>query len=69
MKSKINSPNETCFKLPTGYSIDMNVVENMTIGVASFLNNDTNNSWISAICFFNNLQSGYSISLTNSLYN
>jgi hypothetical protein len=25
MKSKINSPDESCFNLPTNYSIDMNV--------------------------------------------
>ena len=25
MKSKINSPDETCFNLPTGYSINMSI--------------------------------------------
>ena len=47
MKSKINSPNETCFDLPTGYSIDMNVDVSIPLGAASFLNSIiNNNNWL-----------------------
>ena len=38
MKSKINSPNESCFNLPTGYSIDMSVTVSISFAAPSFLN-------------------------------
>ena len=38
MKSKINSPDESCFNFPTGYSIDMSTLTNIPFGAASFLN-------------------------------
>ena len=38
MKSKINSPDESCFNLPTGYSIDMGVTTNIPFVTASYLN-------------------------------
>ena len=47
MKSKINSLDESCFNLPTGYSIDMSVVVSIPFGGASFWN--SLNGW------FNNL--------------
>ena len=69
MKSKINSPDETCFNLPTGYSIDLSVAESITFGTASLLNYGTNNNWILDYNWWYNLQSGSSIILVNSLYN
>ena len=70
MKSKINSPDETCFNLPTGYSIDTSVPANIPFVKASFLNFWTNdNNWISGIAWWNNLQSGLLITLASSLYN
>ena len=38
MKSKINSPDESCFNLPSGYSIDMSVSESISFAAPSFLN-------------------------------
>ena len=38
MKSKINSPDESCFNFPTGYSIDMSVVASIPFVTPSFLN-------------------------------
>ena len=38
MKSKINSPDESCFNLPTSYSIDMSVTAIIPFATASFLN-------------------------------
>ena len=56
MKSKINSPDESCFNFPTGYSIDMNVPTSISFGTASFLNSWTrNNNWSLGIYWWNNL--------------
>ncbi len=56
MKSKINSPDESCFNLPTGYSIDMSVTASITFGASSFLNYDSsNNNWGSANNWWSNL--------------
>ena len=68
MKSKINSPDESCFNFPTGYSIDMSGTANIPFGAASFLNAG-NNNWGSANDWFANLQSGLLITLSSSLYN
>jgi hypothetical protein len=68
MKSKINSPDESCFNLPTGYSIDMSVPTSILFGTPSFLNSGSNN-WGSYNAWWNNLQSGLLIILTTSLYN
>ena len=38
MKTKINSPDESCFNLPTGYSIDMSVPTSISFEATSFLN-------------------------------
>ena len=38
MKSKINSPDESCFNFPTGYSIDMSVPISIPFVTASYLN-------------------------------
>ena len=38
MKSKINSPDESCFNLPTGYSIDMSVSVSTLFAAPSYLN-------------------------------
>ena len=71
MKSKINSPDESCFNLPTGYSIDMSVTLSVPFVIPSFLNiflSYTNN-WNSGYDWWNNLQSGLLITLQNSLFN
>ncbi len=68
MKSKINSPDESCFNLPTGYSIDMSVTESIPFGTPSYLNGGSNN-WASISGTFANLQSGLLITLANSLFN
>jgi hypothetical protein len=68
MKSKINSPDESCFNFPTGYSIDMSVVVSIPFVTPSYLNRG-NNNWGSANSWFANLQLGSSITLTSSLYN
>ena len=69
MKSKINSPDESCFNLPNGYSIDMSVVVSIPFGTANFLKWDGNDNWDSVNAWWNNLQSSFSITLTSSLYN
>ena len=69
MKSKINSPDESCFNFPTGYSIDMNVPTSIPFGTASILNWFGTNIWYSANSWWNNFQSGSSITLASSLYN
>ena len=71
MKSKINSPDESCFNLPSGYSIDMSVTENISFAAPSYLNPSTSNTnnWGSANGWWINLQSGLLIILANSLYN
>ncbi len=69
MKSKINSPDESCFNFPTGYSIDMNVAVSISFGTASYLNWDGSNNWSSGNSWWNNLQSGLLITLASSLYN
>ena len=38
MKSKINSPEKTCFNLPSGYSIDITAAGTCCFGAASILN-------------------------------
>ena len=53
MKSKINSPDENCFNLPTGYSIDMTTVATISFGAESFFNLGSN-IWSSTIYWFNN---------------
>jgi hypothetical protein len=68
MKSKINSPDESCFYFPTGYSIDMSVVVSIPFMTASFLNSGSNN-WGIGNSFWNNLQSGSLITLASSLHN
>jgi hypothetical protein len=45
MKSKINSSDESCFNLPTGYSIDMGTLTNIPFDTTSFLNWDSSNNW------------------------
>jgi hypothetical protein len=69
MKLKINSPDESCFNLPNGYSIDMNVASGIPFVTASFLNYDSTNNWLSANVWWNNFQSGLSITLESSLFN
>jgi hypothetical protein len=70
MKSKINSPDESCFNLSTGYSIDMSVSASIMFETASYLNSFTgNNDWGSSNLWWNNFQSGLLITLANSLYN
>jgi hypothetical protein len=68
MKSKINSSDESCFNLPTGYSIDMSVPERILFVRASFLHLGSYN-WGSANGWFDNLQSDLLITLTSSNYN
>ncbi len=57
MKSKINSPDESCFNFQTGYSIDMSLAASIPFGTASFLNfwTGNTNSWGSANTWFANL--------------
>ena len=71
MKSKINSPDESCFKFTTGYSIDMSGTASISFAAPSFLNPWTGNTnnWGSYSGWFANLQSGLSITYTSSLYN
>ena len=69
MKSKINSPEESCFNFPTDYSIDMNVAESILFVTPSYLNLDGSNSWGFINYWWNNLQSGLLITLASSLYN
>ncbi len=69
MKSKINSPDESCFNFPTGYSIDMSGTANIPFGTASYSNWDGSNNWGSDNFWFANLQSGLLITLASSLYN
>ena len=57
MKSKINSPDESCFNFPTGYSIDMSVPTSILFGSPSFLNSGSNNS-LPINYWWNNIQSG-----------
>jgi hypothetical protein len=68
MKSKINSPDESCFNFPSGYSIDMSGNANIPFGTASFLFGGSNN-WRSANSWWNNFQSGSLNILTSSFYN
>jgi hypothetical protein len=68
MKSKINSPDESCFNFPTGYSIDMSVSVSIPLGAASFLFSGTNN-WGSANNWWNNFQSGSLITFVSSFFN
>jgi hypothetical protein len=56
MKSKINSPDESCFNFPTGYSIDMSVIVSNSLGAANFLYSDSNN-WGSGNYWWSNLYS------------
>ena len=70
MKSKINSPDESCFNFPTDYSIDMSVPTSISFGAPSYLNYWTsNNNWSSGNFWWNNLKSGSFITLASSLYN
>jgi hypothetical protein len=70
MKSKINSLDESCFNFPTGYSIDMSTLTNIPFGAVSFLNLWTSdNNWSSGNYWWNNLQSGSSITLASSFFN
>ena len=70
MKSKINSPDDSCFNFPSGYSIDMFVRITTPFGAVSFLNYDSSNSnWGSSNYWWNNFQSGLLITLANSLFN
>ncbi len=68
MKSKINSPDETCFNFPTGYSIDMILSVSIPLVTPSFLNSGGNN-WSSVNSWWNNIQSGSLIILISSLFN
>jgi hypothetical protein len=54
MKSKINSPDESCFNLPTGYSIDMSVDASVFFAAPSYLQSGSNN-WRSANNWWSNL--------------
>jgi hypothetical protein len=71
MKSKINSPDESCFNFPTGYSIDMSVTTSISFSAPSYLNfwTSNTNNWSSSNDWFANLQSGLLITLASSLYN
>ena len=71
MKSKINSPDVSCFNFPNGYSIDMSGTASIPFETASFLNSLTGNknNWGSSNGWFNNLQSGLLITLASSLFN
>ena len=55
MKSKTNSTDESCFNLPTGYSIDMSVTADILFEPATFLNKNAGNNWVSTIAWFANL--------------
>ena len=67
MKSKINSPDETCFNFTSGYSIDMSTTASIFLGAASFLNIwMSNNIWKAANYWWSNLQSPSLIILTSS---
>ena len=56
MKSKINSPDESCFNLPTDYSIDMSVSVSTLFAAPSYLNSWTsNNNWNCGNYWWNNL--------------
>jgi hypothetical protein len=68
MKSKINSPDESCFNFLSEYSINMNVHTSISFGTTNFLNSGSNN-WGSADYWWNNLQTGSLITLASSLYN
>jgi hypothetical protein len=69
MKSKINSPDESCFNFLSGYSIVMSGPTSILFGKASILNWFGTNIWYSANSWFANLQSGLLITLASSLYN
>ncbi len=43
MKSKINSPDESCFNFPTGYSIDMSVGASIPFETPNYLQSGSNN--------------------------
>ena len=43
MKSKINSPDQSCFNLPSGYSVDMSVAVSIPFETPSLLNSGSNN--------------------------
>jgi hypothetical protein len=68
MKSKINSPDESCFNFPTGSSIDMSVGASIPFETASFLHGISNN-WNFGNYWWINLQSGSLITLVSSLFN
>ncbi len=68
MKSKINSPDESCFNFQTDYSIDMSVSVSIPLGVASFLYSDTNN-WGSGNYWWSNLYSASLITFISSFFN
>jgi hypothetical protein len=68
MKSKIKLHDESCFNLPTGYSVDMRVDASFPFEIASFLSYDGNN-WGSGSHWFTNLQSASSITLESSFFN
>ena len=57
MKSKINSPDESCFNLPTGYSIDMIGTANIPFGIPSYLNSrySNTNNWNYGYNWWSNL--------------
>ncbi len=70
MKSKINSPNESCFNLPSSYSIDMNVSTSISFVTPNFFNFWTRKTnWDFTNSWWNNLQSGSFITLASSFYN
>ncbi len=69
MKSKINSHDESCFNLPTGYSIDMSAPTNIAFENSGFLTYDVSNNWGSANVWWNNLQAGSLIILASPLFN
>ena len=58
MKSKIISPDESCFNLRTSYSIDMNVSASIPFVTVSFLSSGSNNWIYATCCFWNNIMSG-----------
>ena len=43
MKSKINSLDETCFSLPTGYSINIHISVSIPFGEINYTNSYTGN--------------------------
>jgi hypothetical protein len=71
MKSKINSPDESCFNFPTGYSIELDDFTSIPFETPSFLNvyNSNSNNWHSGNSWFTNLQSASSITLASSFLN